>query len=133
MAKLVLDSSVLIAVAKKHVTFDEILNPADDYFLPEVVIAEFLTGVELAKSETIKSYELTILEAFEAASEVIPFDRKQARAWALLSAASIRAGKARSSFDLAIASAAFVLEAQVLTADRAAQFEQLPGVSAQYF
>ena len=133
MAKLVFDSSALIAVAKRHVRFDELISDDEEYFLPEVVVAEFLTGVELATSEKTKNYELTVLDAFENISEVIPFDRKQARAWAILSAASIRSGRTRSNFDLAIASAAFVLEAQVLTSDRSTQFEQLPGVSAQYF
>lgn len=133
MAKLVFDSSALIAVAKRHVRFEELISEGEEYFLPEVVVAEFLTGVELAKSDKTKTYELAVLEAFEDIAEAIPFDRKQARAWAILSAASVRSGRTRSNFDLAIASAAFVLEAQVLTSDRAAQFEQLPGVSAKYF
>ena len=133
MGQLVIDSSALIAVAKRHVRFEELISDEEEYYLPEVVVAEFLTGVELAKSEKAKNYELAVLDAFEKISEIVPFDRKQARAWAILSAASKLAGTPRTDFDLAIASAAFVLEAQVLTSDRAAQFEQLPGVTAQYF
>ncbi|MEY4019172.1 MAG: hypothetical protein RLZZ590_472 [Actinomycetota bacterium] len=133
MGKLVLDTSALIAVARRKLSLKDVSSAGKNFFLPEVTVAEFLVGVELSTDQAYKNYQLSVLETFETIAEVIPFDRSQARAWALLSAASIRSGSTRSNFDLAIASVAFVLEAQVLTSDRAARFEQLPGVSAQYF
>ncbi len=133
MGKLVLDTSALIAVARRKLSLEDLSKTGKNFYLPEVTVAEFLVGVELSNDQTYRSYQLSVLESFENLAEVLPFDRKQARAWAILSAASKKAGIPRTEFNLAIASAAFVLEAQVLTSDRAAQFEQLPGVSALYF
>ncbi len=133
MARVVLDTSVLVAIDRDPAVIDTLLRPECEYFLPEIVVAEFLVGVELAQSTEEKANKLAKLHAFEKLVSLVNFGRAEARAYAFFAAAAKRSGTPRTNFDLAIAASAFVLDAKLQTSDRAAKFEELPGVTVSYF
>lgn len=133
MARVVLDTSVLVAVNRNPELVDVLLKPDVEYFLPEIAAAEFLVGVELSGSDSQKLSKIAQLDAFERFVTPTSFGRAEAKAYSVLAASSRRTGTPRSSFDLAIAASAFVLDATLHTSDRAAKFEELPGITVSYF
>jgi predicted nucleic acid-binding protein len=133
MGRVVLDTSVLIAIDRDPAMIGKLLQAEEEYFVPEIAVAEYLVGAELASSPEKKANKLAKLEAFEKLVSVVNFGRPEAKAYALFSAASKRSGTHRTNFDMAIAASAFVLDAQIRTSDRAAKFEELPGITVSYF
>jgi predicted nucleic acid-binding protein len=133
MARVVLDTSVLVAVDRNPELVEVLLKPDVEYFLPEIAVAEFLVGVELSGSDSQKLSKIAQLDAFENFVTPTSFGRAEAKAYSVLAAISRRTGTPRSSFDLAIAANAFVLDATLQTSDRAAKFEELPGIRVSYF
>lgn len=131
MAKVVLDTSVLIALAKNQVAIDEVISSADDVILPTVVIAEFLAGIELMTSAKSMLMQLSFLDGIKQLAEVSDFGEVEARAFGLLEALSVKAGTPMSEFDLVIAAHAVVGSAVLITRDKKAKFSELPGVVAQ--
>ena len=133
MARVVLDTSVLVAIDRNPTSIDVLLRPEVEYFVPEVVIAEYLVGIELTKDATDKLNKLAMLDLFESFVTPTTFGRAEAKAFAIFAAASRRTGTPRSHFDLAIAASAYVLDATLQTSDRSARFEELPGITVSYF
>ncbi|MEN9970166.1 MAG: hypothetical protein RLZZ229_374 [Actinomycetota bacterium] len=133
MGRVVLDTSVLIAIDRDPAMIGKLLQADEEYFVPEIAVAEYLVGAELASSPILKANKLAKLEAFESFVSVVNFGRPEAKAYAIFSAASKRSGTPRTNFDIAIAASALVLDAKLKTSDRAAKFEELPGITVSYF
>ncbi|WP_138316666.1 type II toxin-antitoxin system VapC family toxin [Rhodoluna limnophila] len=131
MARLVIDTSVLISIARQQIDIEKVVSPSDDLLLPTVVIAEFLTGIELMKSAKSKIRQIQFLTHFKALAEVLEFTESEARAFAVLEASAVRAGTPISEFDLVIAAHATVESALLLTSDKKSRFAELPGVIAR--
>ena len=133
MGRVVLDTSVLIAIDRDPAMIGKLLRADEQYFVPEVAVAEYLVGAELSSSPELKANKLAKLEAFETLVSVVNFGRPEAKAYAIFSAASKRSGTPRTNFDIAIAASALVLDAKLKTSDRSAKFEELPGITVSYF
>lgn len=133
MARVVFDTSALIAIDRRLVPIENVVIAGEDYFLPEIVVAEYLTGIEHSRNAQQKSRKLQTLRALEGVCTRVDFGRIQAARYAKLAAHAKKTGKPRSEFDLAIAACALSLDAQIKTSDRAAKFEELPGITVSYF
>lgn len=133
MERIVLDTSALIAVDRGLVPISGVLKADEKYYLPQVVIAEFLTGVELSKSNEERAAKLKTLEVFEDNAQVVNFDRRHASTFARVAFESRRSGIRRTEFDQAVAVTALICDAKIRTSDRAARFEELPGITVSYF
>lgn len=133
MARVVLDTSALIAIDRDLAEANNVITEGEDYYLPEVVVAEYLTGIEHSRTAEQKSLKLQTLRAIEAVCTRVDFGRIQAARYAKLAAHAKKTGRPRTEFDLAIAACALSLDAQIRTSDRAAKFEELPGITVSYF
>jgi tRNA(fMet)-specific endonuclease VapC len=133
LERIVLDTSALIAVDRGKLPIHSILKANEKYYLPQVVIAEFLTGVELSRSNDERAAKLAILEVFETTAQVVNFDRRHAATYATVAFESRRSGIRRTEFDQAVAATALICDAKIRTSDRAARFEELPGITVSYF
>jgi tRNA(fMet)-specific endonuclease VapC len=127
MARLVIDTSVLISIAKHQIEIEKVVSPSDDLLLPTVVIAEFLTGIELMKSAKSKISQMQFLMQFKSLAEVLEFTEIEAKAFA----SAVQAGTPMSEFDLVVAAHATVESALLVTSDKKARFSDLPGVIAR--
>ena len=122
--RVVLDTSVLIAIERGS-SADQLQD--FDFVIPTPVLAEFEYGLRRMPADAARR-GWQILEAMVAVSEIAPFDSKTASKYAELKSALASLGKPRSQMDLLIASIAASLGLQLVTTDRKAQFELMPGV-----
>lgn len=121
---MVLDTSVLISIERGAEL--EALQEFD-FVIPTLVLAEFEYGLRRMPAQASKR-GWKILEALLEVSEIASFDSKAASKYAELKNAIASIGKPRSEMDLLIASIAASLGLQLVTTDRKAQFELIPGV-----
>jgi tRNA(fMet)-specific endonuclease VapC len=129
LARLILDTSILIAAERDRRSIDELVDDEDDVAVAAVTIAELLVGVELGdrrRRGTRERYVTRIVRTIP--SE--PYDLDVARAHARLLAHVRGSGRSRGAHDLIIAATALARGRSVVTAD-AAGFDDLPGVSAK--
>jgi tRNA(fMet)-specific endonuclease VapC len=120
----VLDTSVLIAIERgAEVSVLEDMN----FVIPTPVLAEFEYGLRRMPAQSSKR-GWKILEALLTVSEVASFDSRAASKHAELKATLANIGKPKSGMDLLIASIAASWGLQLVTTDRKAQFEGIPGV-----
>lgn len=127
MARLILDSTVLIAAERRDDELDRVLAGRDDVAIAAVTAAELWLGVELADPE-----HRTRRRAFvEDLLDVLPvedYDLDVARVHAALMAHARRSGRQRGRHDLIIAATAVARRREVVSADLRG-FRDLPGVS----
>ncbi|QTX03403.1 PIN domain-containing protein [Agromyces archimandritae] len=129
--RLIVDTGVLIASERERRAIGSFIEPDDDVAVAAVTVAELHTGVELAAEPRRASR----LEFVRAALELLPvevYDTKVAEAHARLLAHVHRAGRPRGAHDLLIAATAVATDRTVLTTDRAAGFDELPGVTCLF-
>ena len=121
---MVLDTSVLIAIERgADVKVLEDLN----FVLPTPVLAEFEYGLRRMSAGASKR-GWKILEALIGVSEIASFDSRAASKHAELKSSLANIGKPRFGMDLLIAAIASSWGLQLMTTDRKAQFENIPGV-----
>jgi tRNA(fMet)-specific endonuclease VapC len=133
MGRVVLDTSVLIAIERGQLQGGEIFKPENKYFLPELAVAEFLVGKELTTSQRHKANRLKFLRDFESLCSPLDFDREHAHNLAKLIAQTKLLGRPRGSLDLAIAASAMTLDAVLYTRDARGRFNQLIGLNVKEF
>lgn len=121
---MVLDTSVLIAVERGAET--TVLNEFD-FVIPTPVLAEFEYGLRAMPAQ-LSDRGWKILQGLMAISEIAEFDAKAASKYAELKNTLRKLGKPRSEMDLLIAATAASMGLQLLSIDRKAQFESIPGV-----
>lgn len=129
MERLILDTSVLIAIERGRLDTAEVIDSKDDIAISAVTAAELLMGVELAS----KGHQRQRLRAVEATLEQLaiePYDLECARAHAKLLTYTRQAGAARGAYDLLIAATALARSRTVVTADLRG-FQDLPGLKAR--
>jgi Predicted nucleic acid-binding protein, contains PIN domain len=122
--RVVLDTSALIAI-ERGVDVSVLGNL--NFVLPTPVLAEFEYGLRRMPAQSSKR-GWRILEATITVSEVASFDSRAASKHAELKATMANLGKPKSGMDLLIASIAASWGLQLVTTDRKAQFESIPGV-----
>lgn len=126
MARLILDTTVLIDTERRGGRLDRLVADDDDVAIAAVTAAELLVGVELAddaRRPARASFVRSVLDTVP----VEVYDLQVARAHAALLAHVRRTGRPRGAHDLIIAATAAARDRIVVSADGTA-FADLPGV-----
>lgn len=127
MARLILDTSVLIEAERTGIDVHSLGEPGDSIALAAVTSAELLVGAALA-SPKHRQRRHRLIEAVLGALKIETYDLEVARAHAALMEHTHRTGTQRGAHDLIIAATARATSRTVMTMNRRG-FEGLPGVS----
>lgn len=130
MERLILDTGVLIAYARKRLPPDALPSDAD-VALPAIVAAEYLTGVERDPNLSRAAAQRALFERVTAVLPVLDYDLGIARQHAELLAHTSGNGVLRGPHDLIIAATARATGRTLVTTDAKASFDALPGVTAR--
>jgi tRNA(fMet)-specific endonuclease VapC len=130
VARLILDTGVLVAAVRGR------LDPSayaeeDDVVIPAVVLAEYLTGVELDEDPARAAAQRAFLDELLAVLPVADYTGVVAAHHAMLLAYVRRDGRPRGAHDLIIAATARATGRLLVTTDQRAGFADLPGVEAR--
>ncbi|MGH8894221.1 MAG: PIN domain-containing protein [Actinomycetes bacterium] len=126
MARVILDTTMLIRAERGPRALDHLIEDDDDVAIAAITVAELLVGVELADESRRRArgaYVQSVLDTVP----VEDYDLVVARSHAQLLAHTRRTGRHRGAHDLVIAATARARDRVVVTAD-ARGFADLPGV-----
>jgi tRNA(fMet)-specific endonuclease VapC len=126
VARLILDTAVLIDAERRGRHLDRLIADEDDVAIAAVTAAELLVGVELAddaRRPTRAAFVRSVLDTVP----IEDYDGQVARAHATLLAHVRRTGRTRGAHDLIIAATAAARDRLVVSTDSIA-FADLPGV-----
>jgi tRNA(fMet)-specific endonuclease VapC len=126
VARLILDSTVLIAAERRGDRLTGMLTDDDDVAIAALTAAELLVGVALAGPQQ-REQRRAFVEDVLSVLPVETYDLEVARVHAALLAHTRRSGRPRGAHDLIIAATAVARRRDVVSADGAG-FEDLPGV-----
>lgn len=129
MARLILDSSVLIASERSARTLDRLMSDDDDVAIAAITAAELVVGVNLADGrhrDRRSAFVRSVLDTIP----IENYDLAVAHAHADLLAAVKTAGQPRGAHDLIIGATAVATHRIVVSTDRRA-FADLPGVQVR--
>jgi len=127
LARLILDTTVLIAVERSGRTLDGMVGDGDDVVIASITAAELLVGVHLA-DDARRPDRAAFVDEILATIPTVDYDLDVARAHAELLAHTRRTGSPRGAHDLIIAATAKTTTRIVVSADVGA-FVDLPGVA----
>jgi len=130
LARLILDTTVLVAAERGAASPVDLIGDDEDVAIAAVTAAELLVGVELADEKRRAARERFVTEVLDTVS-IEPYDLSIARAHAALLAHTRREGQHRGAHDLLIAATARATERTVVTADQGG-FANLPGVEVRH-
>lgn len=125
--RLIIDTGALIASERARVELVGVITEDDDLVVAGITVAELRTGIELATEAhraARSEFLVKLLETFP----VEPYVVRTAEAHGRLLAHVHRTGTKRGAHDLIIAATAVATGRTILTTDRNAHFEDLPGV-----
>jgi tRNA(fMet)-specific endonuclease VapC len=125
MARLILDSSVLISVERGR-RLDRLIRDEDDVAIAAITAAELMAGVHLAE-EGRRAARLKFVRSVLDTIPVEVYDMSVAHVHSELLAFVQRSGRPRGAHDLLIAATAAARGRTVVSGDASA-FEGLPGV-----
>jgi tRNA(fMet)-specific endonuclease VapC len=123
--KLILDTAVLVALERGG---GPLWLPEDDLALAAISAAEFLTGVERARTPEQAQRRRLVWDTVVRHTQVLNYTLETAAHHARLLALTGAAGLPRGSHDLIIAAHAAETGRLILTTDAAARFADLPQV-----
>jgi len=126
VARLILDSTVLIAVERRGHRLAAMLTDDDDVAVAALTAAELLVGVALADPKH-RELRRAFVDDVLSVLPVETYDLDVARVHAALLAHTRRSGRPRGAHDLIIAATAVARRRDVVSEDGAG-FEDLPGV-----
>lgn len=126
MARLILDTTVLIDAERTGGSLNRLIADHDDVAIAAVTAAELLVGVELADGAR-RSLRATFVRSVLDTVPIEDYDVQVAHAHASLLAHVRRSGRPRGAHDLIIAATAVARDRLVVSADATA-FAGLPGV-----
>jgi tRNA(fMet)-specific endonuclease VapC len=126
--RLVLDTGVLIAAERGRAKLADLIAEDDDVVIAAVTVAELRTGVELA-SDQLRAKRATFVQRVLDVLPVEAYDVDTAMVHAALLAHEQRAGRTRVAHELIVAATALATNRSVVSTDRSARFDELPGVS----
>lgn len=125
--RLILDTGVLVATERGRAALSEVIHADDDLVIAAVTVAELRTGIELADEARRTSRTEFLVKVLET-MPIEPYDLAVAEAHGRLLAHVHRSGTQRGAHDLIIAATAAATRRVILTTDRNARFDELPGV-----
>jgi tRNA(fMet)-specific endonuclease VapC len=126
VARVILDTTVLIGVERSRRGLDRLLADEDDVAIAAVTAAELLVGVALA-DDAHRAHRSAFVTSVLDTVPVEDYDLAVARAHAELMVHVRRSGRVRGAHDLLIAATARARDRMVVTADSSG-FADLPGV-----
>jgi len=127
LARLILDTTVLIAVERSRSALDGMIGDGDDVVIASITAAELLVGVHLA-DDARRPVRAAFVDEVLATIPTVDYDLDVARAHAELLAHARRTGSPRGAHDLIIAATAKTTTRIIVSADAGA-FVDLPGVA----
>lgn len=131
MAGVVLDTSVWIEMERTE-SLHPFISADDELFMSAPALAELKLGV-VATNRTPEARTLSelALQVFLSNSTFLPIDEKTAAIFAQLKESSNSSGRPRGINDLWIAASAIQHQAELVSLDRAAMFQGLPGLTVR--
>jgi tRNA(fMet)-specific endonuclease VapC len=129
VARLILDTPVLIDAERSGRRLNRLIADEDDVAIAAITAAELLVGVELAddaRRPKRSSFVRSVLDTLP----IEDYDVQVAHAHARLLAHVRRTGRPRNAHDLVIAATAVARDRLVVSTDSSA-FADLPGVSVR--
>ena len=129
MARLILDSTILIGAERSGRHLNRIISDDDDVAIAAVTAAELVVGIRLA-DDGHRARRTAFVQSVLGTIPIEAYDLKVAEAHAELLAHVRREGRPRGAHDLIVAATACARERIVVASDAAA-FEDLPGVTAR--
>lgn len=130
MARLILDTTVLVAAERSRANLDRMIADDDDVVIAAVTAAELLVWVHLA-DDAHRRDRTAFVDDVLATVPIEGYDLNVARAHAELLAHIRRTGRPRGAHDLIIAATAKATTRIVVSADAGA-FADLPGVTHRH-
>lgn len=128
MDRLIVDTSVLVAVERDRTSLDEHVGDDADVAIAAISVAELLVGAELADSRRSRSRR-AFVAALRELVDVVDYSWPVAGEHARLLAHVRRSGRPRGAHDLVVTATAVAGDRLLLTADGAAAFGGLPRVA----
>ena len=129
MARLIVDTSSLIALGRGTALLSTAISDDDDVAVAAITVAELLVGVELGETR-YRERRVDWVHGLLAALAVEPYDLDVAREHASLLAHVKRAGEPRGAHDLIVAATARARKRTVVTRDERG-FAGLPAVDVR--
>jgi len=126
LARLILDTTVLVAAERSRKHLDGMVADEDDIVIAAITAAELLVGVQLA-DDAHRDVRAAFVDEVLDAIPTVDYDLDIARAHAELLAHVRRTGRPRGAHDLIIAATAKATTRIVVSADATA-FGDLPNV-----
>jgi len=125
--RLILDTGVLI-VSERGADLKDAIHDDDDLVIAAITVAELRAGIELGSDQHRGARAEFLVRVLETLP-VEAYDLATADIHGRLLADVHRTGAKRGAHDLIIAATAVATGRTVLTTDRSANFQDLPGVS----
>ncbi len=125
--RLIVDTGVLVASELARTQLAGVITEDDDLVVAAVTVAELRTGIQLATGRHRAACSEFLVKVLETLP-VAPYELATAEAHGLLLAHVHRSGTKPGAHDLVIAATAVATNRTVLTTDRNAHFDDLPGV-----
>lgn len=126
MARLILDTGILIAAERGKTSLDDLGD--HDIVIAQITAAELLTGVELADTPERRQRRQEFADFVFATVPAEDYTLDVARAHARLLAHVRQTGTPRGAHDLMIAATAAATARSIHTLDNKAKFGDLPGI-----
>ena len=133
MGQIIVDTSALVSLARQGVGQSATFLNGNQLLIPTIVIAEFKAGLELMQPSRAKSKQIEVFNDLFSDAEILDFGLSEANQFAIFDALLLSNGRKMSDFDLAIAAHAAIKQAPILTLDKKAQFDFLPGINVRDF
>ncbi len=130
MARLILDTTVLVDAERGLARLGEELGDEDSVAVAALSLAELRVGLELAAEDSVRRRRQAFLERISALLEVEDYGRAVAREHGVLLAHTRRAGRPRGAHDLILAATARATDRTLVTTDQRG-FAGLPGVTVR--
>ncbi|MEN9872754.1 MAG: hypothetical protein RL450_689 [Actinomycetota bacterium] len=128
MAGVVLDTSVWIQMERTE-SLHPLLSPDDELFMTAPALAELKLAAKYSnRTVEARRWSEDVVEAFLRASTFLPIDEKTADIYAVLKEFTKVSGRPRGINDLWIAASAIQYQAELVSSDSAAMFQDLPGL-----
>lgn len=127
MARLILDTTVLVEAERSRQRLDEVISDDDDVSIAAITAAELLVGVHLANGAN-RPGRAAFVDDVLGAIPIEDYGIGVARIHAELLAHTKVSGRPRGAHDLIIAATAKATARTVVSADAGA-FAELPGVT----
>jgi tRNA(fMet)-specific endonuclease VapC len=131
VARLTLDTGVLIAAERGRLDLSGVVSPDDDVTVPAVVVAEYLAGVYMADTDARRATRRAFLDQVLRALPVEDYTSQVADHHAALLAHVRRLGKPRGAHDLILAASARAYRRTIITTDDRARLGDLPEVAVR--